>query len=208
MELKAIPTEFKGVIYRSRLEGDMALLLDRLRIPFEYEPRSFLLKGGVHYRPDFAIHGGLGFIEVRGYRSEDGDRQLVQFAESVFRGEHGNLTYAAIETSEWLSLYAQFYDAAPRAPTPMHRAALMDHGWEFRRCAECRAWGPFCPGRCRCVACGSTPAQDGNENWLQIEIEDGYLKYWRVDYVGDQIRSQTIRIRDLHNWSVPGEVSE
>lgn len=85
--MTAIPTEYGGVQYRSRLEADTARLLDLLRIPFEYEAKSYLLPSGLHYRPDFLLHNRTQVLEVRGYESDHGNRQVREFA--AFAANHG-----------------------------------------------------------------------------------------------------------------------
>lgn len=87
MTITAIPTEYCGVQYRSRLEADTARLLHLLRIPFEYEAKSYLLPSGMHYRPDFLLHGRTQVLEVRGYESDHGNRQVREFA--AFAASHG-----------------------------------------------------------------------------------------------------------------------
>jgi hypothetical protein len=52
--IKAIPTFYKGIQYRSKLEAKWALFFHLLNIPFEYEPQAFQL-GKVGYLPDFYI---------------------------------------------------------------------------------------------------------------------------------------------------------
>lgn len=60
----------------------MARLLTLLEIPFAYESQSYLLDNGQHYRPDFVLDTG-DVIEVRGYDTPDGTRQLAQFMREV-----------------------------------------------------------------------------------------------------------------------------
>lgn len=55
MEIKAIPTVYRGVEMRSRLEADVAFMLDGLGMDWHYEPCSLLLPNGQHYRPDFQL---------------------------------------------------------------------------------------------------------------------------------------------------------
>lgn len=49
----AIPTHYRGINFRSRFEADTAFWLDGLGLMWEYEPTSYLLDSGIHYRPDF-----------------------------------------------------------------------------------------------------------------------------------------------------------
>ena len=52
-KLKAIPTLYSGVMFRSRLEARWAVYFDTLGIPWEYEPEQFKLCTGEQYIPDF-----------------------------------------------------------------------------------------------------------------------------------------------------------
>jgi hypothetical protein len=49
-QIPAIPTIYKGITFRSRLEARWAFMFDRLQWPYEYEPRE--LK---NYIPDFIL---------------------------------------------------------------------------------------------------------------------------------------------------------
>lgn len=84
--LQAIPTEYNGTQYRSRFEANTAALLDAAKLEFEYEPKSFLLKGGVHYQPDFYVPIQRLWIEVRGYNSEKGWAQVTAFVDAIKKG--------------------------------------------------------------------------------------------------------------------------
>lgn len=55
-----IPTAYKGIVFRSRLEATWAVFLDELKIEWRYEP--FDLKG---YIPDFALFDGKTLLEVK-----------------------------------------------------------------------------------------------------------------------------------------------
>ena len=62
-KIKAYPTEYNGVNYRSRLEARWALFFDYLKIPVKYEPKQFVLESR-RYTPDFALNPRT-FIEVK-----------------------------------------------------------------------------------------------------------------------------------------------
>ncbi len=55
--VKALDTEYKGYKFRSRLEARWAVFFDSLGVEWEYEPEGFDLGGGLHYLPDFRLHG-------------------------------------------------------------------------------------------------------------------------------------------------------
>lgn len=52
MEIEAIPTEYSGVTFRSRLEAKWAQFFDMIGVEWEYEPKQ--VKGWI---PDFLIAG-------------------------------------------------------------------------------------------------------------------------------------------------------
>ena len=52
-EIKAIPTEYKGYLFRSRLEARWAVFFDAMGIEYEYESEGLVLSDGSWYLPDF-----------------------------------------------------------------------------------------------------------------------------------------------------------
>lgn len=85
-EIKAIPTTYRGIELKSRLEAQTALLLDRIGWEWVYEPGSYMLPNGVSYTPDFLIMDHNLVIECRGYDSQKGHKQLEGFAELIKSG--------------------------------------------------------------------------------------------------------------------------
>ena len=61
MHIKAIPTKYKGIQFRSRLEAKWAAFFDLMNWKWQYEPRDF--NGWI---PDFAVYGKhLVYVEVK-----------------------------------------------------------------------------------------------------------------------------------------------
>lgn len=111
---QAIPTQWKGVLYRSRLEARYAVLFECLNIKYNYErgKTRVLLKNGivVDYQPDFVIpeiecneHFPLPlYVEVKGADSYESisipERMKIEaFAENHSLIVLGNLPYRASE---------------------------------------------------------------------------------------------------------------
>ena len=71
-KIKAIQTEYKGYLFRSRLEARWAVFFDFCGIDYEYEPEGYDLGNGLTYLPDFLLHGVDGrsggdlYVEVKG----------------------------------------------------------------------------------------------------------------------------------------------
>jgi hypothetical protein len=61
-----IPTEYNGVVYRSRTEARWAVFFTENDIPFSYEMEGFDLDG-IRYLPDFWLPIGKLWIEVKPY---------------------------------------------------------------------------------------------------------------------------------------------
>lgn len=65
MSIKPIETEYKGYIFRSRLEARFAIFLDYLGIKWLYEHEGFDMDG-IWYLPDFYIPDSDLYFEVKG----------------------------------------------------------------------------------------------------------------------------------------------
>ena len=65
-KIKAIPTKYNGVEFRSRLEARWAVWFDRMGIAWQYEPEGFNVCGEA-YLPDFRlpdVFGGV-YVEIK-----------------------------------------------------------------------------------------------------------------------------------------------
>lgn len=63
--IKAVPTRYAGILFRSRLESKWAVFMDAVGISWTYEPERFQLPGRGTYLPDF-VTGDGAYIEVKG----------------------------------------------------------------------------------------------------------------------------------------------
>ena len=82
-EIKAIPTEYNGYVFRSRTEAHWAVFFDALSIQYEYEPEGYKSSDGTKYLPDFylpEINDGV-FIEVKGLMDNDDYHKIETFWE-------------------------------------------------------------------------------------------------------------------------------
>jgi len=62
--IKAIETNYKGYMFRSRLEARWAVFFDEIGLKWEYEVEGFELEDGTWYLPDFYIPH-FGYIEIK-----------------------------------------------------------------------------------------------------------------------------------------------
>lgn len=63
--MKAIPTNYNGIEFRSKLEASYAKTFDDLDIKWTYEHNGYEI-GGVKYLPDFWLPEISTFLEVKG----------------------------------------------------------------------------------------------------------------------------------------------
>ena len=68
--IKAIPTIYNGVEYRSRLEAQVACLLTNLGADFQYEPQGFDLGDGLKYLPDFFVTNNCAYEDTPEWKHE------------------------------------------------------------------------------------------------------------------------------------------
>lgn len=63
--IQVLPTEYRGVRFRSRLEARWAVYFDMIGVPWQYEPEGYQLRNG-NYCPDFWCPKPCNFfIEVK-----------------------------------------------------------------------------------------------------------------------------------------------
>lgn len=85
--IKAIQTEYKGYLFRSRLEARWAVFFDACGVEYEYEPEGYDLGSGLTYLPDFLLHGvdGRGdgdlYVEVKGQMTDADAEKINRFYE-------------------------------------------------------------------------------------------------------------------------------
>lgn len=64
--MKPIPTTYRGIEFRSRLEAEWARNLTALGIRWEYEVEGYVLADGTRYLPDFWLPDITTWLEVKG----------------------------------------------------------------------------------------------------------------------------------------------
>lgn len=139
----AMPTVYKGVQLRSRLEGQTAFLLDALGMTWEYEPKSYMLSNGASYLPDFYVDHQRMYVECRGYQSERGDSQIQEFGKSVSEGQVGPHGQAILR-------FVALRDTGVECYRPRHPPC---EGCMAARCSTCQLWGLIGFGDGRCPTC-------------------------------------------------------
>jgi len=86
-KIKAIQSEYKGYLFRSRLEARWAVFFDFCGVDYEYEPEGYDLGNGLMYLPDFLLHGVDGrdggdlYVEVKGQMTDADAEKINRFYE-------------------------------------------------------------------------------------------------------------------------------
>lgn len=146
-QLKALPTVYGGISYRSRIEARWAVFFDTLRIPHEYEREGFDLGDGVCYLPDFWLPKHNFWIEIKGAdpdedACEKAHRLAVASGFDVFVF-FGGITLPTRERPDCdvPRAYAMFPDGAG------------DYEYCWCECPECGAFGIKFDGRTDRLPC-------------------------------------------------------
>jgi hypothetical protein len=75
--IKAIETQYKGYIFRSRLETRWAVFFDEIGLTWEYEPEGFDLGNAGWYLPDFRVGArfdNIFYVEVKPENTQVDDK--------------------------------------------------------------------------------------------------------------------------------------
>lgn len=75
--IKAIETEYKGYLFRSRLEARWAVFLDALEEEWEYEKEGYELESG-RYLPDFWLPRLNMWLEIKGEKPTQKEIELCE----------------------------------------------------------------------------------------------------------------------------------
>lgn len=80
-DIKPIQTEYKGYLFRSRLEARWAVFFDSCGVKWDYEQEGYDVGGGIKYLPDFILYnvtvnhgiykeGCNVYVEVKGQMTD------------------------------------------------------------------------------------------------------------------------------------------
>ena len=99
--MKIIETQYKGYLFRSRLEARWAVF-DECGVNWEYEPEGYVLDNGQWYLPDFLLHDVDGrvngdlYVEVKGKMTEEDAKKINAFS-GIRLVEEKNMSYYTID---------------------------------------------------------------------------------------------------------------
>lgn len=99
-EIRAIQTEYKGYLFRSRLEARWAVFFDACGVDWEYEPEGYDLGNGLYYLPDFLLHSVTVnhgcfekncniYVEVKGQMNDVDAEKIKRFYAAGYSENNG-----------------------------------------------------------------------------------------------------------------------
>ena len=95
--IPAIPTEYRGITFRSKLEAKYAKAFDILQMPWVYEEINYQFDDGTMYAPDFYFPDSKQFFEVKGLMTPGDKHKILQLARAgntvIVGGPNGGLLY-------------------------------------------------------------------------------------------------------------------
>lgn len=160
-------TEYRGIMFRSRLKADFAEWFDSMGIIWSYEPQGYKLSNGQCYLPDFFLPQQKAWFECKGVMLPEDETKILTLAEEsgldVFVGSHiydGEILLQVVDAyNEDYTLYRGEIQAA--------------------RCRHCgKVWLMSEWGSWACRVCG---AYDGNGHFDVIASFPGWGRpiLWR-----------------------------
>lgn len=130
----SIPTTYKGIRMRSKLETEWAQWFDEYGIIWAYEPEGFALPNGIAYLPDFWLPEMNTVFEAKGVLDQDDEAKIRALAKTAApRGVMVILGEAPVGARYRLV-----------NPTPQRTTDEFVHLYDdmvaLVRCSKCKRW--------------------------------------------------------------------
>ncbi len=156
--IKVLPSVYRGVTYRSRMEARWAVFMDHAGVPFIYEPEGYDLGGGLCYIPDFYLRGMDAFLEIKNPL----DKESLKKPE-VLSGESGRRVFVFLSNPkypespgfDWESDAAIFYSDGHWS----------DSGYLWCECEGCRKVDLQFEGRSDRIDCRCKKSEHGDKGY-------------------------------------------
>lgn len=113
MQIKSIDTQYKGYLFRSRLEARYAYLFDLAGVRWSYEPDAYQLDDGTNYLPDFFVSvrddhwrreefENPGYwVEIKGRVPTEHEIQKMHML-AVGTGHHGFIFFGDVDSNDYV----------------------------------------------------------------------------------------------------------
>lgn len=149
--IAALPTKYRGIQFRSKLEARWAVFFDALGIKWEYEPQGFSTSEG-NYLPDFFLEG-IGWAEIKS--TLPSDESVIKKLEDVgvFTNQNAYFLNGFLDREE--SLICAGHECLCVALVRPNGKA--EAGWDdahfFCECKKCGKIGIEFEGRAERLSC-------------------------------------------------------
>jgi hypothetical protein len=159
VNVRAHPTKYKGIMFRSRLEARWAIMFDLLGWRWEYEPIDLM-----GYLPDFVVMFAAGPVLVEVKYGFDYETLLAAASDTIDASTWESTTSddALIVGSTWEVPHAECdgdWIAGPLRQNPAWGHEEGGKGWgdgQWITCTDCHKITIYqCTLLWRCIACGA-----------------------------------------------------
>lgn len=177
----SIPTVYKGIQMRSKLETKVALFLDSLKIKWEYEPKVFLLSNGIYYKPDFYLPEHKQWIEVKGLIGDNNHEISKVFVEDT---QKDLILISSVDV--W------FYEPFGNGNTE----AFKQDGLQIGLCSNCHSY--FFTGRYGIYTCRKCMTHEGDHD-IRAFVNDlnwnDTIDFSCIDSIKDWLKRHQVKIK-------------
>ena len=169
--IKAIPTKYNGLVFRSKLEAQWAKFFDSVNCYWEYEPEGLWFLGdGTRYMPDFYLPCSNQFFEVKGLMTDKDMHKIQKMLDNGFDISVGE---------------ANGYFRSPYTVDGKHYELGLIEGSSLVRCPDCGAVffaNDEINVSVRCPACGVLKKDIGRfELVLNLYCEKEWREKSQID---------------------------
>ena len=154
-QIKALPTRYNGIEYRSRIEARWAIFFDALRIKHEYEREGFDLGDGIQYLPDFWLPQQDCWVEIKGAEPDE-DACDKAYSLSAGTGKEVFVFFGAHEART--GIYGTTIEAGAYKFFP---EGASDATYRWCECTQCGRFGIEFQGRSDRLPCKERDGKAG-----------------------------------------------
>lgn len=183
--MKAIRTEYKGILFRSKLEAQWAKFMDSIQMPWIYEPDGFEFSDGTRYLPDFYLPDSKQWFEVKGVLDDLDEHKIEMLCR-----ESGHDVVIGYANGEFEMCDTCMMDMDERRTLSWYPKC----DTHINRCAACKKISFMNDiGSYMCQCCGAYDG-DGLIDWIMCG-DNRYNHYTEID-ASEWRKRATIDIRD------------
>lgn len=143
----SIPTEYGGVMFRSKLEAGFAQLFDRAGLDWEFESEGYNLNG-IWYLPDLWLPDIDTIIEVKGILDANAETKATRLAEAAKGNNIQVIITQRLRPQSVQGLTERFI-----AGTLVSDGKLFEAASILVRCPQCKKSSWKAPGLILCPRC-------------------------------------------------------